>query len=247
MSTLGYLWPYVFRASKGWGWGWGWRWEGTGLKGRQSVKMKQVGYFESPVGVYEVIADNYGVTSIKLIGPTSVAVKYWKEGGKDEHASSLSSQHINDCITWLDAYFSNSPFLERVKLPALSTQDHENKPFCLKVWQILKDRVKVGETVTYGELAKMAGNPKAARAVGMAMKSNPISIIVPCHRVVKSGGEIGNYSSFNGVDTKKWLLQHEGGKCHWVTDGICTGWWGCRPFEKCFFSLQGTFQNFKRL
>ena len=177
--------------------------------------MEQVGYFESPVGVYEVIADDYGVTSIKLIGPTSVSMKCWKEGGKDEHVSSLSSQHIQDCITWLDAYFSNSPFLERVKLPALSTPDHENKPFCLKVWQILKDRVKVGETVTYGELANMAGNPKAARAVGMAMKSNPISIIVPCHRVVKSGGDIGNYSSYNGVDTKKWLLQHEGAKCNW--------------------------------
>ena len=172
--------------------------------------MTQVGYFESPVGLYEVTADNDGVTSIKLLGTTSAPTKNAPKGSiRGEHAGSPSSQHIENCIAWLDAYFSNSSSLGEVKLPALNTRGYENKPFCRKVWQILKDRVKAGDTVTYGELANMAGNPKGARAVGMAMKTNPIPIIIPCHRVVKSGGDLGNYSSYNGVATKKWLLQHE--------------------------------------
>ena len=173
--------------------------------------MKQVGYFESPVGIYEITADDDGVTSINLQAATANSHKQEGSVNKAEKVteSCPASQHIKECITWLEAYFWNYSSLEKVKLPDLNTGEHENKPFCRKVWEILKDRVKAGETVTYGELANMAGNPKGARAVGMAMKSNPISIIVPCHRVVKSGGDLGNYSSYNGVATKKWLLQHE--------------------------------------
>ena len=167
--------------------------------------MKQVGYFKSPIGVHEVRADDDGVTSIQLKGTTIKAA----EENKNLDSKSRSTQHIKDCIAWMDAYFSNST-LAKVRLPALNTKAFElSKPFCCRVWKILRDRVKAGETVTYGELANMAGNPKGARAVGTAMKSNPISIIVPCHRVVKGNGDLGNYSSFNRVATKKWLLQHE--------------------------------------
>lgn len=167
--------------------------------------MQQIGYFESPVGVYEIKADDDGVTSINLKGKVLKAA----EENKKLDPRSRSTRHIEECIAWMDAYFSSSP-MQKVKMPSLNVQEYEfSKPFCFKVWEILKDRVKLGETVTYGELANMAGNPKGARAVGMAMKTNPISIIVPCHRVVKSGGDLGNYSSYNGVVTKKWLLQHE--------------------------------------
>ena len=64
-----------------------------------------------------------------------------------------------------------------------------------------------GETLSYGELAAAAGNPRAARAAGSAMATNPISIVVPCHRVVRSGGDIGNYGG--GIDAKKFLLALE--------------------------------------
>ena len=64
-----------------------------------------------------------------------------------------------------------------------------------------------GETLSYGELAAAAGNPRAARAAGSAMAANPISIVVPCHRVVRSGGDIGNYGG--GIDAKKFLLALE--------------------------------------
>lgn len=173
--------------------------------------MRQISYFKSPVGIYKIIADDQGITSVNLQAANEYALK---EEERESNSNKLdqsqtSSQHIKDCLTWLKAYFFDSSSLEKVKFPELSTREHANRPFCRKVWEILRDRVKFGETVTYGELAKMAGNPKGARAVGMAMKTNPIPIIVPCHRVIKSGGDLGNYSSYNGVTTKKWLLQHE--------------------------------------
>ena len=69
--------------------------------------------------------------------------------------------------------------------------------------------VPLGETITYGDLAEAAGNPRAARAVGAAMRANPIPVFVPCHRVLPSSGGLGNYSGAGGPDTKAWLLAHE--------------------------------------
>jgi methylated-DNA-[protein]-cysteine S-methyltransferase len=75
-----------------------------------------------------------------------------------------------------------------------------------KVWRELL-KVPYGETVSYGELARRVGNPRGARSVGMAVHFNPIGIIVPCHRVIMSNGDIGGYAG--GVHIKKWLLEHE--------------------------------------
>lgn len=69
-------------------------------------------------------------------------------------------------------------------------------------------RVPFGKTVTYKDLAERTGNPKASRAVGTAMATNPIPIVVPCHRVLRTGGALGGYGG--GLDTKVWLLRHEG-------------------------------------
>jgi methylated-DNA-[protein]-cysteine S-methyltransferase len=68
--------------------------------------------------------------------------------------------------------------------------------------------VRFGETVTYKDLAQRTGHPKASRAVGTAMATNPIPIVVPCHRVLRTGGALGGYGG--GLDTKAWLLRHEG-------------------------------------
>jgi methylated-DNA-[protein]-cysteine S-methyltransferase len=69
-------------------------------------------------------------------------------------------------------------------------------------------RVPFGEVITYGEAAHRAGNPRAFRAAGTALGSNPIPIVVPCHRVVRAGGEIGNYGG--GPRMKRFLLELEG-------------------------------------
>ena len=67
--------------------------------------------------------------------------------------------------------------------------------------------VDYGTTVSYGELAHMAGSPGAARAVGTAMSTNPIPLVVPCHRVVRSDGSVGEYGG--SPEVKAWLLEHE--------------------------------------
>jgi methylated-DNA-[protein]-cysteine S-methyltransferase len=68
--------------------------------------------------------------------------------------------------------------------------------------------VPFGHTVSYKQLAERAGSPKASRAIGSAMATNPIPIVVPCHRVLRTGGDLGGYGG--GLDAKRWLLHHEG-------------------------------------
>jgi methylated-DNA-[protein]-cysteine S-methyltransferase len=81
-------------------------------------------------------------------------------------------------------------------------------PFTRKVLVIL-GRVPCGRTLTYGELAARAGAPRAARAIGRAMATNPLPIVIPCHRVLSAGGRPGGYSGGDGLPTKSWLLAHE--------------------------------------
>src|SRR5471030_1390258 len=71
---------------------------------------------------------------------------------------------------------------------------------------------KSGEVTTYGDLAGLAGSPLASRAVGQAMAKNPLSLIVPCHRVLGSSGKLGGFSAHGGVETKLRLLEFEQGK-----------------------------------
>ena len=84
----------------------------------------------------------------------------------------------------------------------------EGTPFQQRVWQELL-RIPFGKTITYAELARRVGQPTASRAVGNANGRNPISIIVPCHRVVGASGKLAGYAG--GVDKKSWLLQWERG------------------------------------
>lgn len=79
-------------------------------------------------------------------------------------------------------------------------------PFQKKVWQGLC-KIPHGETRSYGELAKSIGKPTAVRAVGMANSRNPISILVPCHRVIGANGTLTGYAG--GLERKRWLLEHE--------------------------------------
>ena len=78
--------------------------------------------------------------------------------------------------------------------------------FQIDVWNALKE-IPFGETQSYGELAEHLNKPGAARAVGAATGRNPVSIIIPCHRLVGSSGKLTGFAG--GIDAKKWLLQHE--------------------------------------
>ncbi len=101
----------------------------------------------------------------------------------------------------LHAYFAGDVgALDRIAV------DPRGTPFQLEVWRQLR-RIPVGTTISYGELAKRVDRPNAQRAVGMANASNPIALIVPCHRVIRTGGALGGYAF--GVAYKQWLLTHE--------------------------------------
>jgi len=103
--------------------------------------------------------------------------------------------------TELDAYFSGKirAFRQRIKF-IIGTA------FEQKVWTALEE-IPYGETRSYSWVAEVAERPKAFRAVGQALKKNPLPIILPCHRVIASDGSPGGYS--RGVTIKEWLLRHE--------------------------------------
>ncbi len=84
-------------------------------------------------------------------------------------------------------------------------------PFSQRVHCSLQ-RVPPGSTVSYSQLGMMAGTPRSARAVGRVMAMNPYPIVVPCHRVIRANGKLGEYSAANGVTTKRWVLNFEQGQ-----------------------------------
>jgi len=84
-------------------------------------------------------------------------------------------------------------------------------PFQKSVWRALR-KIPKGKTITYAELARRIGKPRAVRAAGLANGQNPISIVVPCHRVIGSNGTLTGYGG--GLPRKKWLLEHEGALAH---------------------------------
>lgn len=103
----------------------------------------------------------------------------------------------------LEAYFAGD--LQQFDLPLAP----EGSEFQLGVWAQLR-RIPYGATISYGELAQRVGDPSAARAVGAANGRNPLPIVVPCHRVLASGGREGGYSGGQGLPTKHKLLALEG-------------------------------------
>lgn len=80
-------------------------------------------------------------------------------------------------------------------------------PFSQAAWKSMR-KVSAGKVISYADLADKAGAPAAVRAAGSACANNAIMLVVPCHRIVKTGGALGNYAY--GVDKKEWLLSHEG-------------------------------------
>ena len=110
---------------------------------------------------------------------------------------------LNEPVRQLQAYFAGE--LREFVLPVAP----EGTAFQQSVWRQLQ-RIPYGETISYGELANRLGNPKAVRAVGLANGANPISIVIPCHRVIGSNGSLVGYGG--GLPTKQALLALERGQ-----------------------------------
>jgi methylated-DNA-[protein]-cysteine S-methyltransferase len=107
---------------------------------------------------------------------------------------------FSETIRQLNAYFGGES--ESFDLPL----SPEGTPFQLQIWRKLCE-IPYGETISYGEIARRIGNPKACRAVGLANGSNPIPIIIPCHRVIGSNGKLTGYGG--GLPIKEKLLALE--------------------------------------
>ena len=109
--------------------------------------------------------------------------------------------HFRETTKQLKAYFAGD--LKQFELPLAG----HGTDFQMRVWKALQE-VPYGETATYGEIAKAIGSPTASRAVGMANGRNPISIIVPCHRIIGTSGKLVGYGG--GLERKQTLLSIEG-------------------------------------
>ena len=125
---------------------------------------------------------------------------------KLEENSPLILAHLK---MWMDNYFNGNFDELEFDDPDICPSVLEPTKFRSKVWLTLKYSIPTGETVTYKELAKMAGNEKASRAVGSAMANNPIALIIPCHRVIRSNDSVGNYSKGTQNLAKEFLIDHE--------------------------------------
>lgn len=102
---------------------------------------------------------------------------------------------------WLDAYFGG-----RSADSGLLPLEMFGAPFERSVWKALLE-IPPGQTRSYGAIARSLGSPEASRAVGLANGSNPLAIVVPCHRVIGSSGSLVGYGG--GLERKRWLLDHE--------------------------------------
>jgi methylated-DNA-[protein]-cysteine S-methyltransferase len=119
------------------------------------------------------------------------------------HAIRLEeASRATDARAKIEAYFDG----DLNAIDAIAVQ-MPGTPFQQKVWEALR-RIPVGTTMSYGDLATQLGRPELMRAVGSANGSNPIGVIVPCHRVIGADGSLTGYGS--GLPRKKWLLEHEG-------------------------------------
>lgn len=146
----------------------------------------------SPVGDLQVVRDDIGITGLYL--PTGRDVRQPDPGWRRDDVA------FGDVRTQLDEYFAGNRRVFDLELHPTGTA------FQLRAWQALCD-IPYGETVSYGRQATRLGMPTAFRAVGAANGRNPISIVVPCHRVVGANGSLVGYGG--GLDVKRWLLQHE--------------------------------------
>ncbi len=112
----------------------------------------------------------------------------------------MAAKHVQQTLTQLKEYIAGKRKVFTVPLDLGGTEFQDT------VWSALYE-VPYGSVITYRELAKLSGSPRAVRAVGTAMRMNPVCILIPCHRVVPSSGGIGSYNG--GVAKKKFLLALE--------------------------------------
>ena len=153
----------------------------------------------TPVGHIIVAVGPRGVSRV-----SSGHVKHskGKAGGGDRREARALAKAVKELREY---------FLGKRKRFTVAVDVSRGTPFQQRVWRELQ-RIPYGKVVSYGDVARRIGRPRSARAVGQAVGSNPVGILIPCHRVVASDGSIGGWSGGRGTAGKKTLLRLEGVK-----------------------------------
>jgi methylated-DNA-[protein]-cysteine S-methyltransferase len=157
---------------------------------------------DTPLGELFVVADSDGNLRLTMWADSeprlrpALELQYGKNGftlgpGRNPSGQTAAIQH----------YFAG----ELTAIDSLPVQT-AGTPFQREVWHALRE-IPCGTTVSYAALARRIGRPNAVRAVGLANGSNPVGIVVPCHRVIGSDGSLTGYGG--GIERKRWLLRHE--------------------------------------
>lgn len=179
-------------------------------EGGKSVLEIHAATMESPIGTLTVAVRPEGVV---WLGRDTLP-----GGGPGEPPPRFDSEVARHAGTvrwvWDEGAVATGPVIDALRRYFHGDQDAfgtlpiapVGTPFLMAVWEACAG-IPFGETRTYGELAEAVARPGAARAVGTAMRRNPLPLIVPCHRVVPSSGGLGQYNG--GVQIKRWLLDHE--------------------------------------
>jgi methylated-DNA-[protein]-cysteine S-methyltransferase len=180
-----------------------------GVRGAPETQPKASGVqdyclFDTALGVCGVAWNQHGLTRLQLPESDRAAtVRRLRVGA----ATSVTDPPppIKQVIAALQQYFAG----EKVDFSSVALDLTGVGPFHRKVYDAAR-ALGWGHTTTYGELAQRTGDPAAARAVGQALAQNPVPIIIPCHRILASGGKVGGFSAYGGATAKLRLLALEG-------------------------------------
>jgi methylated-DNA-[protein]-cysteine S-methyltransferase len=156
----------------------------------------------TPIGELMIAADGDGRLRVALFTEDQEDIRRYLRLQAHSKKFILGSAHDpNGLTTAISNYFEGD-------LSAIDTLPVETggTPFQQEVWRALRE-IPCGTTSSYGKLAEHIGRPAAMRAVGLANGANPVSVVVPCHRVIGANGSLTGYGG--GIERKRWLLDHE--------------------------------------
>jgi methylated-DNA-[protein]-cysteine S-methyltransferase len=156
----------------------------------------------TPIGNLMIAADAYGKLRVALFTEDEEAIRRCLRLQVGSKKFTLEpARNLNGLVAAIGSYFEGD-------LSAIDTLpvDTGGTPFQQEVWRALRE-IPCGTTTSYGKLAEHIGRPAAVRAVGLANGANPVSIVVPCHRVIGANGSLTGYGG--GIERKRWLLGHE--------------------------------------
>jgi methylated-DNA-[protein]-cysteine S-methyltransferase len=172
---------------------------------------------DTPVGEFFIVADREG--NLRAAAWTdheermrqSLRVQYGENEFRVEAA-----HDPNGLTSAISAYFAGElAAIDNLPVRTAGT------PFQREVWSALRE-IPCGKTISYGQIAERIGRPTAVRAVGLANGSNPICVVVPCHRVIGANGSLTGYGG--GLERKRWLLDHEGKAQQQLALAYSAGW-----------------------